>query len=68
MLMVLEISLATPPFGLLLFVIRGAAPSSTTMREIVGSVAPFIGLALAVVALLVAFPQMTLFLPGLIGR
>ena len=68
MLMVLEISLATPPFGLLLFVIRGAAPPSTTMREIVGSVAPFIGLALAVVALLVAFPQMTLFLPGLIDR
>ena len=68
MLMVLEISLATPPFGLLLFVIRGAAPASTTMREIIGSAAPFVGLALAVVALLVAFPQMTLFLPGLVGR
>ena len=40
MLMVLEISLATPPFGLLLFVIRGAAPESTTMQEIIGSVAP----------------------------
>ena len=68
MLMVLEISLATPPFGLLLFVIRGAAPESTTMQQIIGSVAPFVGLALAVVALLVAFPQLTLFLPGLIDR
>ena len=68
MLMVLEISLATPPFGLLLFVIRGAAPESTTMQQIIGSVAPFIGLALGVVALLIAFPQLTLFLPGLIDR
>ena len=57
MLMVLEVSLATPPFGLLLFVIRGAAPESTTMQEIIGSVAPFIGLALTVVALLIAFPR-----------
>ena len=68
MLMVLEVSLATPPFGLLLFVIRGAAPESTTMQEIIGSVAPFIGLALAVVALLIASPELTLFLPGLIDR
>ena len=68
MLMVLEVSLATPPFGLLLFVIRGAAPESTTMQEIIGSVAPFIGLALAVVALLIAFPELTLYLPGLIDR
>ena len=49
-------------------VIRGAAPETTTMQEIIRSVAPFIGLALAVVALLIAFPQLTLFLPGLIDR
>lgn len=68
MLMVLEISLATPPFGLLLFVIRGVAPESTTMQEIIASVAPFIGLALLVVALLIVFPELTLFLPELIDR
>ena len=38
------------------------------MQQIIGSVAPFIGLALAVVALLVAFSQPTLFLPGPIER
>ena len=38
------------------------------MQEIIGSVAPFIALALAVVALLIAFPELTLFLPGLIER
>ncbi len=64
MLMLLEISLATPPFGLLLFVAKGAAPG-TTMREIIVSVAPFIMLALGVVALLITFPALTLWLPAL---
>jgi len=67
MLMILEISLATPPFGLLLFVAKGAAPDNS-MREIIGSVAPFIGIALFVVALLVAFPELTLLLPRMMAR
>jgi tripartite ATP-independent transporter DctM subunit len=66
MLMILEISLATPPFGLLLFVAKGAAPD-TTMREIIISVAPFIGLALAVVVLLIAVPDLTLILPRMMA-
>jgi tripartite ATP-independent transporter DctM subunit len=66
MLMCLEISLATPPFGLLLFVAKGASPEST-MGEIVRSTAPFIALALAVVVLLIAFPQLTLWLPRLMA-
>jgi TRAP-type C4-dicarboxylate transport system permease large subunit len=64
MLMILEISLATPPFGLLLFVAKGAAPDNS-MREIIGSVAPFIAIALAVVGLLISFPELTLVLPRL---
>jgi tripartite ATP-independent transporter DctM subunit len=66
MLMLLEIGLATPPFGLLLFVAKGASPE-TSMREIIVSVAPFILLALCVVALLIVFPQITLVLPRLMG-
>jgi tripartite ATP-independent transporter DctM subunit len=66
MLMILEISLATPPFGLLLFVAKGAAPD-TSMREIIVSVLPFIGLALAVVVLLVAVPDLTLVLPRMMA-
>jgi tripartite ATP-independent transporter DctM subunit len=66
MLMCLEISLATPPFGLLLFVAKGASPESS-MRDIVLSVAPFIALALGVVALLIAVPELTLWLPRLMA-
>jgi tripartite ATP-independent transporter DctM subunit len=66
MLMVLEISLATPPFGLLLFVARGAAPE-IPMGAIIRSVAPFIVIALGVVGLLVAVPELTLLLPRLMA-
>ena len=66
-LLVMEISLATPPFGLLLFVAKGAAPAGTTMREVITSVLPFVFLALLVVAFLIAFPQLTLILPELMN-
>lgn len=66
MLMILEISLATPPFGLLLFVAKGAS-QQTSMRDIIASVLPFIGIALCVVALLVAFPDLTLILPRMMA-
>ncbi len=63
-LMILEISLATPPFGLLLFVAKGAAPADTTMRQVITSVFPFIALALLVVVLLIAVPELTLVFAG----
>jgi len=66
MLMCLEIGLATPPFGLLLFVAKGASPG-TSMRDIVMSVAPFVALTLCVVALLIAVPQLALWLPRLMA-
>ncbi len=65
MLLVLEISLATPPFGLLLFVAKGAAPAGTSMSDIILSVTPFILLSLVVVALLIIFPSIALTLPDL---
>ena len=67
-LMVMEISLATPPFGLLLFVAKGAAPADTTMRQGITSVLPFVFIAMLVVALLIAIPQLTLIVPELINN
>ena len=52
--------MATPPFGLLLFVAKGAAPPETTMRQVIVSVFPFILLALMLVVLLLAVPQIAL--------
>jgi tripartite ATP-independent transporter DctM subunit len=64
MLLALEISFTTPPFGLLLFVMKGVAPPETTMREIYTSAFPFIGCSLLLVSLLVMFPQLALWLPN----
>lgn len=65
MLLALEISFTTPPFGLLLFVMKGVAPPGTTMRTIYTSAFPFIGCSLLLVVLLVVFPELALWLPGL---
>lgn len=62
MLLALEISFTTPPFGLLLFVMKGVAPPDTTMRDIYLSAIPFILCSLVLVGLLIAFPQLALWL------
>ena len=65
MLLALEISFTTPPFGLLLFVMKGVAPSDTTMRQIYLAAIPFIVCSLLLVVLLVLFPALALWLPSL---
>ena len=64
MLLSLEISFTTPPFGLLLFVMKGVAPPTTTMGEIYSAAFPYILCSLLVVALIVVFPPLALWLPG----
>tara|TARA_R110002074_G_scaffold196880_2_gene363729 strand:- start:4879 stop:6186 length:1308 start_codon:yes stop_codon:yes gene_type:complete len=63
-LLALEISFTTPPFGLLLFVMKGVAPKDTTMREIYLSAFPFMGCSMLLVFLLILFPQLALWLTG----
>ncbi len=64
-LLALEISFTTPPFGLLLFVMKGVAPKDTTMRDIYVSAFPYMGCSMLLVALLILFPKIALWLPGL---
>jgi len=62
MLLALEISFTTPPFGLLLFVMKGVAPPGTTMAQIYSAALPFIGCALLLVAFLILVPDLALIL------
>ncbi|MCE8537005.1 TRAP transporter large permease [Ruegeria pomeroyi] len=64
-LLALEISFTTPPFGLLLFVMKGVSAPGTSMRDIYVSAIPFIGCSMLLVALLIIFPGIALWLPGL---
>ena len=60
----MEVSLLTPPFGILLYTMKGVAPREITLQQIWWAAAPFIGLELLVLALLVAFPVLALWLPS----
>ncbi len=64
-LMALEISFTTPPFGLLLFVMKGVSPPDTTMRDIYLAALPFIGCSILLVALMIIWPGIALWLPSL---
>jgi len=67
MLINVEVALISPPFGMSLFVMKGVAPKDTQMRNIYIAALPFLGLNLAVMALLLVFPGIVLWLPGLIS-
>jgi tripartite ATP-independent transporter DctM subunit len=51
----LEVALLTPPFGLLLFVMKGAAPN-VNMQQVYTAALPFLVIDIAVIGLLIAFP------------
>lgn len=67
-LLTMEIGLLTPPFGLLLFVMRGAAPDTIRMRQIYAAVMPFLLIKLFVLGLIVWLPAIGTWLPGLMGK
>ncbi len=67
MLLAMEISFTTPPFGLLLFVMQGVAPPGTRFSEICLAAIPFMMCAMALVALIIAFPGIAVWLPWLAG-
>ena len=58
----LEIGMLTPPFGLNLFVVQSA--SKWGLGTIVAGTLPFIGIMIAFVVLLMMFPALVLWLPG----
>ena len=68
MLVMLEVSFITPPFGLLLFVMRGLAPKGTATSTIYRAALPYFALQMAAVALIIAFPSIATGLPKLMTR
>jgi len=61
-----EIALITPPFGLSLFILKGAVPKSDMLDIYKGS-APFIGASLVIIILFIMFPQLITFFPSISG-
>ena len=59
-----EIGLLTPPLGLNVYMVHSVADGAITMRQAFGGIFPFVFVSLVAAAILIAFPQIALFLPN----
>lgn len=65
-LIALEMSATTPPFGLLLFIMMGMV-KGTTLGQVAGAAAPFLLCDLILVIILIIVPGLALYLPSLMN-
>ena len=66
-MILIELALITPPIGVNLFVVqsvRGSGPS----RDLLIGILPFVATMLAMIGLLIAWPQLAMWLPGTVGQ
>ena len=61
----MQMSFLSPPFGYALFYIRGVAPASISMATIFKSSLVFLAIQVLALALVVVFPAIATWLPGL---
>jgi len=59
----LQTSFLTPPFGFALFYMKGVAPPEVKMQQIYKGIIPFVLLQLIGLGLIMAFPDIALWLP-----
>ena len=61
-----QIAYMTPPFGYNLFLMRAMAPPEIGLMDIYRSIIPFALVMVLALALIMVFPQIALWLPGLV--
>jgi tripartite ATP-independent transporter DctM subunit len=66
-LICMQLGLLTPPFGLLLFTMKGVAPPSVSMNDVFLAALPYVGFGLAALALVFLWPALATHLPRLLG-
>jgi tripartite ATP-independent transporter DctM subunit len=64
-LITMEMAFLTPPFGLLLFVMKGIAPESVGIKTVYRAAMPFLAMMFTVLVLVLIFPGIGLWLPSL---
>jgi TRAP-type C4-dicarboxylate transport system permease large subunit len=64
-LLTMEMAFLTPPFGLLLFVMKGIAPESIGIKTVYRAAMPFLAMMFTVLVLVLIFPGIGLWLPSL---
>lgn len=66
MLIAIQMGLTTPPFGLLLFVMKGVAGRDATMKDISLAGLPFLICDIIIVLILILFPAIVTYIPSLL--
>jgi tripartite ATP-independent transporter DctM subunit len=66
-LICMQLGLLTPPFGLLLFTMKGVAPPGITMNDVFRAAMPYVWFGLLVLLLVFLLPPLATFLPRLLG-
>ncbi|MDE0379737.1 MAG: TRAP transporter large permease subunit, partial [Rhodospirillales bacterium] len=59
----LQTSFLTPPFGFALFYMKGVAPPEVRIQQIYRGIIPFVFLQLIGLGLVIAFPEIAMWLP-----
>ena len=59
-LLALEMSLTTPPFGLLLFLMQSVAPKGVTLGQVIRAALPYLACDALLLGVLILFPAITL--------
>ena len=68
-LIAMQLGLLTPPFGMLLFTMKGVAPKQITMAQIFRAVTPYVLIGLVMLAVVMLIPGLAVWLPGrLLGK
>lgn len=63
--MTVQVAYLTPPFAPSAFYLKSVAPPSVSLMDIYRSSLPFVGLQVVALSLVIAFPQIALWLPEL---
>ncbi|NBP82489.1 TRAP transporter large permease subunit [bacterium] len=64
----MQISYISPPFGPAAFYLKGVVPPDITLGDIFGSIWPYMALQIVSLGLVIAFPQIALWLPSTMTR
>ncbi len=64
----MQISYISPPFGPAAFYLKGVVPANISLSDIFRSIWPYLALQVVALAIVIAFPQVALWLPGTMAR
>ncbi len=67
-LICMQLGLLTPPFGLLLFTMKGVAPPAITMHQVYMAAMPYIAMSFLILVLIFFFPVVATWLPAVLSR